>query len=66
MKNTHVYILAAALAAIGVGVFLYKVLVVGLPMSLNEKTELWDVQTASSFTAKGRAVNLSFHLPQNA
>ncbi len=66
MKNTHVYILAAALAAIGIGVFLYKVLVVGLPVSLDEKTELWEVETAITFNARGRAVNLSFHLPQNA
>ncbi|MDA1089977.1 MAG: hypothetical protein O3A85_06670 [Proteobacteria bacterium] len=53
MKNTHVYILAAALAAIGIGVFLYKVLVVGLPMSVDKKTELWEVETAISFNAKG-------------
>jgi len=66
MKNAHVYLLAAALVGIGAAVFLYKVLVVGLPVSLEEKTELWEVETAISFNAKGRSVNLSFHLPQNA
>ena len=34
MRNLHVYILAAVLAAIGLGVFAYKHYVVGLPLRL--------------------------------
>ncbi len=31
MRNLHVYVLAAILALTGIGIFLYKVFVTGLP-----------------------------------
>jgi len=65
MKNTHAYIFAAVLFAIGSGVFAYKTMVVGLPLTTDEKTELWEVDALISFTAGKKPVILSYYLPQN-
>ena len=66
VKNRQVYILAAVLLLIGLGLFAYKVGVIGLPLKADEKTELWEVEAAVSFNARNRPVKLSFHLPKNS
>ena len=50
MRNLHVYILAAVLAAIGLGLFVYKVLVIGLPLHAKERPRRpgrWRAKSAS-------------------
>jgi hypothetical protein len=65
MRSRHVYGLAAALTFLGVGYFIYKVLVVGLPLSFQAKTDLWEVETAITFEAKGQPVKLAFQIPKD-
>ena len=65
MRDRHVYGLAAALTVIGVGYFLYKWLVLGLPLSFHAKTDLWEVETALTFEAKGEPVRLAFQIPKD-
>ena len=65
MRDRHVYGLAAVLTVIGVGYFLYKVLVLGLPLSFHAKTDLWEVETALTFEAKGGPVRLAFQIPKD-
>ena len=65
MRDRHVYGLAAVLTVIGVGYFLYKVLVLGLPLSFHAKTDLWEVETALTFEAKGEPVRLAFQIPKD-
>jgi len=63
MRSRHVYGLAAALAIIGAALFLYKVLMVGLPLKRDQKTDLWEVEVAIAFAARGRPVRLTFPVP---
>ncbi|NQV82321.1 MAG: UUP1 family membrane protein [Rhodospirillales bacterium] len=66
MMNRHVYLLAAVLFSIGIGFFSYKTLVIGWPVTAEQKTELWEVEAMVSFNAKGGPAKLSLHLPHNA
>jgi hypothetical protein len=65
MKNLQLYILAAVLLSIGIGLFLYKALILGLPLGPDQTVENWEVQARISFEAKGGPVKLSLFTPRN-
>ena len=53
MRNLHVYILAAVLAAIGVGLTAYKALVIGLPLQEKAAVSAWEVDSEIRVSANG-------------
>ena len=64
MRNLHVYVLAAVLAAIGLGLFAYKVLVVGLPLHAKEVTTAWEIESEVRVTANGGPLKVSLFVPE--
>ena len=65
MKRTHLYILVAALSAIGFAIFLYKVVAIGLPVASEERTEVWRVEVQLRLKAEGGPVKATLQLPQS-
>jgi len=65
MRNRHPYILAAVLCVLGIGLFLYKVFILELPLRPDDKVKNWEVEARISFTAQNSAVKTSLFLPQN-
>ena len=63
MRNLHVYILAAVLTAIGLGLFAYKVLVAGLPLNARQATTAWEVESEVRITANGGPLKVSLSCP---
>ena len=51
MKNTHPYFLAALLAVIGISIFVYKYVGLGLPLTPEESSQTWQVETRIAFRA---------------
>ena len=45
MKNRHLHILSAVLAAIGTGIFIYKAFVLNLSLRPDARVVNWEVQT---------------------
>src|SRR5512146_116635 len=66
MRNLHVYILAAVLAAIGFGLFVYKVSVVGLPLRAKASAMAWQVENEVRVTATGGPLKLSMFVPEDS
>ncbi len=66
MRNLHVYILAGVLAAIGLGLFVYKISVIGLPLSAKATTTAWQVESEVRVTANGGPLKLSMFVPQDS
>lgn len=66
MRNKHLYILCFLLAATGLGIFLFKAFVLHFPVWPGEKSATWNIEAQISFTAVGRPVKLSLHLPRNS
>ena len=64
MRNLHVYILAAVLTAIGLGLFAYKVVIVGLPLRAQEVSNAWEVESEVRVTAKGGPLKVSLYVPE--
>jgi len=63
-SSRHLYILAGGLAAIGLGLFLFKLLVLGFPLTPNRQSDVWDVEVRVAFTAQGGPVKASLLIPR--
>jgi len=64
MKNTHLYLLAATLAVIGLGFFLYKVYIFGFPLTPEKRTDVWRVEVKVDFDAGGGPVKAAVFVPR--
>ena len=65
MSRRHLYVLSGLLAALGIAVFLYKVLVLGFPLQPKEKTLTWRVELRMQFEASGGPAKLRLNLPRS-
>lgn len=65
MNRLHLHILAASLTLVGLSIFFYKALVLHFPLVANTTSDLWNVETAVSFQAKGEAVKVELFIPKN-
>jgi len=63
MRNLHVYVLAAVLAAGGFFVFAYKYYVIGLPLSANVSVSAWQVETEVQVAASGGPLKIALFVP---
>jgi hypothetical protein len=66
MGNRHVYIIAALLTAGGLGLFLYKALVLAFPILPGEKSDLWDIEVQVNFTAHNKPAKVSLFIPRTS
>ena len=66
MGNRHVYILAALLTVGGLGLFLYKALVLAFPILPGEKSDLWDIEVQVNFTAHNKPAKVSLFIPRTS
>ena len=65
MKRIHLYTLVTALTVIALGLFHYKVSVLGFPLLPEEQTEVWRVEAQVRFEAHGGPAKVSLQLPQS-
>lgn len=65
MRNLHVYLLAAALAAVGLGLAAYKYFVVGLPLQERASISAWEVESELQVTADGGPLKVSTFVPED-
>jgi len=65
LNKLHLYILVAALTIAGLGLFLYKVLVLGFPLAPRSTSQVWNVEARVNFVAEGEPVKVSMFIPGN-
>jgi hypothetical protein len=66
MRNLHVYLLAAALAVIGLGLTAYKLFVIGLPFQEKAAVSAWEVDSEIRVTANGGPLKVSSFVPEDS
>jgi hypothetical protein len=66
LNRTHLYILAGILAAIGLGLFLYKVLALNFPLSPGVESYTWNIEAKVTFNAGREPVKLSLFTPRTS
>lgn len=60
----QVYWLALILAVIALSIFLYKLIVLKLPVKPNTTIDVWDVEVQVTFAGQKRPVKVGLYLPQ--
>ena len=63
MKQQYVYGLAAFLAIIGLSVFGYKWQVLGFPLSKNQETAVWTIESSISFDSGPGSIKVNLLIP---
>ncbi|HZE21602.1 MAG TPA: UUP1 family membrane protein, partial [Desulfobaccales bacterium] len=64
MNKTHLYVLAFCLAALGLGLFLYKVLALHFPLSPQTESYTWHVEAKLTFKPGKEPVKVSLFIPR--
>jgi hypothetical protein len=65
MRNLHVYILALVITIFGLGIFAYKWLIAGFPITPGARVSAWQVERKISFEAAGGPAKLWIKVPGN-
>ncbi len=63
MKRQYVYGLAAILAIVGLSVFGYKWQVLGFPLSKNQETSVWTIESTISFESGPGSIKVNLLIP---
>ena len=63
MKQRYVYVLAALLTIVGLSVFLYKWQVLGFPVSENQETPVWTIESSVKFDSGPGSIKVKLHVP---
>jgi hypothetical protein len=66
MRNLHVFILAAALTAVGLGIFAYKVIDLGFPLHREARAHVWNVELKLHFNAQDGPTKAAIVLPNDS
>jgi hypothetical protein len=65
LNRVHLYALALILTAIGLGLFLYKVLALRFPLAPEAEVFVWNVEAKVTFTANHKPVKVSLLIPRS-
>jgi len=63
MKQRYVYVLAAFLTVVGLSVFFYKWQVLGFPLSENQETPVWTIESSVKFDSGPGSIKVQLHVP---
>jgi hypothetical protein len=63
MKQRYVYALAALLTVVGVSLFVYKWQVLGFPVTENQETPVWTIESAVRFESGPGSIKVQLHVP---
>lgn len=63
MKQQYVYGLAALFAIAGLSMFLYKWQGLGFPVTRNQETPVWTIESAISFDSGPGSIKVNLHIP---
>lgn len=64
MNKTAIYISAALVAALGLGIFAYKWLALGFPLQPATQTEVWTVEARVQFNARPGPSMITLRIPE--
>jgi hypothetical protein len=64
-SDKHLYALVGALVLIALAIFLFKVLILGFPLTPNKEVDLWDVEARLAFVARGEPVKATLLIPRD-
>jgi len=63
MTDRYVYVLALILTITGLSIFAYQWRVIGFPLTADEESPVWTIESAISFTGGPGSVKVNLHVP---
>ena len=63
MKQRYVYALAGLLCVVGLSVFFYKWQILGFPVSEDQETPVWTIESAVRFESGPGSIKVQLHVP---
>jgi hypothetical protein len=63
MTQRYVFVLAVLLTLAGFAMFVYKWQVLGFPLSENQETPVWTIESAISFDSGPGSIKVNLHIP---
>jgi hypothetical protein len=63
MTQRYVFVLAVLLTLAGFAMFIYKWQVLGFPLSENQETPVWTIESAISFDSGPGSIKVNLHIP---
>ena len=63
MKQRYVYALAMLLTVVGLSVFAYKWRILGFPVSENQETPVWTIESTIRFDSGLGSIKVNLHIP---
>ena len=66
MNRRHLYLLSGFLTAVGLVLFLYKILALDFPLIPETRTYVWDIEAHLTFEAGDTPVKIAMHIPRNS
>jgi hypothetical protein len=66
MNKRHLYLLSGCLSAVGLALFVYKILVFDLPLFPETHTYIWNIEAHLTFEAGNKPIKVSMHIPRNS
>ena len=63
MSRRHLYFLALGLTIIGLGLFLYKALILSFPLTPHRVSDIWNLEARIVFAAHNKPVKVSLLIP---
>lgn len=66
MNKGHLYLLSGCLSAVGLVLFVYKILVFDLPLMPETQTYIWNIEAHLTFEASNTPIKVSMHIPRNS
>jgi hypothetical protein len=64
MSKNQVYVVAFILALMGIGLFLYKALILDFPVVPGKKIDIWNIEAHITFKAIDKPVKISLFIPR--
>ncbi len=66
MNKRHLYILAGCLTTIGLALFVYKIVVLDLPLIPGARSSMWTVEAHFTFNATGKPIKAVLQVPRTS
>jgi hypothetical protein len=66
MNKRHLYLLSGFLTAVGLALFLYKILVLDFPLIPGARSYVWHIEAHLTFEAGDTPIKVALHIPRNS
>jgi hypothetical protein len=66
VNKRHLYFLSGSITAVGLALFLYKMIALDFPLIPETQTYIWNIEAHLTFDAGDKPIKVTMHIPRNS